>query len=272
MKIITIFLAALGLSCSSIALISCTQMPQKSLVLYYSQTGTTAKLAEELREQLGADIERFDVEQVYDGNFEQTIERVRHERESGMVPALKPLQSAVSDYDVIFLCYPIWFGTYAPPVKALLSSVDFKGKTVVPFCTFGSGGLESSAADLTQALPGTFVAKGFGIRQARMQHLGGELNRFLLENAYKHGIFEPYPDYSEQGELTPETSAIYEEATAGYPFPMGTPVSVSSREVPGGVDYSFAVEGKTPDGSVAQGTVLVSCREGRKAEFTRVIR
>lgn len=242
------------------------------LILYYSQTGTTSVVAEELQRQTGADIERFDVEQVYDGNFEQTIERVRHERESGIVPALKPLQSAVSDYDVIFLGYPIWFGTYAPPVMALLSSVDFKGKTVVPFCTFGSGGLESSAADLTQALPGAFVAKGFGIRQARMKYLGGELNRFLLENAYKHGTFEPYPDYSGQADITPAAISIYEEAVAGYPFPMGEPISVGSREVPGGYDYRFCVKTVTPDGTPSEGVVLVSCREGCKPEFTRVIR
>ena len=56
-------------------------------------------------------------------------------------------------YDVIYLGYPIWGGTYAAPVVTLVKKYDFAGKTIVPFCTFGSGGLESSSADLAEHHP-----------------------------------------------------------------------------------------------------------------------
>ena len=59
----------------------------------------------------------------------------------------------LSDYDVIFLGYPIWFGTYAMPIATLVKEQDFAGKTIVPFCTFGSGGLNTSTDALTKALP-----------------------------------------------------------------------------------------------------------------------
>lgn len=244
----------------------------KSLILYYSQTGATEKLANELQALTGADIERLDVSEIYDGDFMATIERVKGERENGILPTLLPLKSDIAKYDVIFLAYPIWFGTYAPPVKALLQEGNFKGKKIVPLCTFGSGGLESSMEDLAKALPSSDIAPGFGIRNARIQCVTEELERFLVENAYKEGRVDPLPEYSAQAELNSEELAIYNEATAGYPFPMGEPVSVGSRAVPDGMDYVFTVKTATPDGQSGEGKVFVSCRSGKPAEFTKVIR
>ena len=84
---------------------------QKMLVLYYSETGTTKTVAQELQRQLGADIESIEAVEPYSGNFQETIQRSSRERESGQTPALKPLKKKIADYDIIFLGYPIWFGT-----------------------------------------------------------------------------------------------------------------------------------------------------------------
>jgi len=254
------------------ALLSSCMNTQKSLILYYSQTGATEKLATELQKQTGADIERIDVEDVYDGDFKATIERVKGERKKGVFPTLIPVKSDVSKYEVIYLAYPVWFGTYAPPVAALLQSVKLEGKTIVPVCTFGSGGLESSTADLVATLPSCTIAQGFGIRNARLQHVEEELNRFLIENGYKEGKVDPLPEYSAQETVSEEQVKIYDEATAGYPFPMGNPVSAGSRTMPGGVDYLFTVLGTSPEGQIAEGKVFISVREGLPAEFTKVIR
>ena len=130
-----------------------TGFAQKKLVLYYSETGTTKAVAEELQKQTGADIEAIEAVTPYSGNFQETIQRSQRERESGETPALKPLKSKIADYDVIFLGYPIWFGTYAMPIITLVKENDFAGKTIVPFCTFGSGGLNTSSDALKEALP-----------------------------------------------------------------------------------------------------------------------
>ena len=131
----------------------------RQLVLYYSETGSTKAVAEELQKQLGANI---------------------------------------ADYDVIFLGYPIWFGTYAMPIATLVKEQDFAGKTIVPFCTFGSGGLNTSTDALTKALPKATIKKGYGVRTARVAAAEKELDRFLKENGYKEGEISPLPDYSEQ--------------------------------------------------------------------------
>lgn len=266
MKNLLLIVAAL------VGMTACAEKGPKALVLYYSQSGTTEAVALELQKQMGADIERFDVVEAYEGDFNAVVARCAQERSSGFVPTLAPIASDLSKYDVIFLGYPIWSGTYATPVKVLLESVDFAGKKIVPFCTFGSGGLESSAADLVAAVPGAEVAGGFGIRQARVQYAAEELASFLAEGGYIAGSVEVLPEYSEFVEVTPETAAIFEEATSGYMFPLGTALSVASREVAGGIDYQFVAFNMGFDGAPVESKIFVVCREGRPAEFTRVVR
>ena len=104
---------------SAVLTAGCGKSP-KCLVLYYSQTGATKVVAEKIAETLGADIEAFDVDKPYDGNFQETIDRCLVERGENFVPAIVPIKADLKKYDVVFLGYPVWFGTYAPPVAALL--------------------------------------------------------------------------------------------------------------------------------------------------------
>lgn len=67
-----------------------TGVAQKTLVLYYSENGTTKTVAEELQKQLGADIETVEAVEAYTGDFQATIQRGNKERESGQWPAIKP--------------------------------------------------------------------------------------------------------------------------------------------------------------------------------------
>lgn len=243
----------------------------KYLVLYYSQTGTTKAVAEELQKQLGADIDSIVPEEPYAGSYDQTIERGRQERESGATPALKPLNVNPDDYDVIFIGYPVWFGTYALPVASLVKDYDFAGKTVVPFCTFGSGGLEASAADLKNALPEAEVADGYGVRTARMAAVSKEVNRFLVENGYIEGEVEALPDYSEQQPVTDEEKAIFEAACGDYRFPLGTPLTVGKRSTADGTDYLYTVKNANREETAA---IYVTVGNGAdaKPEFTRIVR
>ena len=154
-----------------------TASAQRLLVLYYSETGTTKTVAQELQRQTGADIEGIEAVEPYTGNFQETIQRGQREMESGKMPALKPLTKKVQDYDIIFLGYPIWFGTYANPIASLVQERDFAGKRIVPFCTFGSGGLNTSSDALRKVLPKAKIEEGYGVRTARVAAAAKELDR-----------------------------------------------------------------------------------------------
>lgn len=246
----------------------------KCAVVYYSQTGATQKVAQLFAQQLGADLISIEVEQPYDGTYQQTIERCQKEMAAGEVPALKPLKTDFAQYDVIFLGYPIWFGTYAQPIASLVKQVDFSGKKIVPFCTFGSGGLAASAEQLKKALPQADIQPGYGVRNARTDKAPAEVDRFLKENGYIKGKVEKLPDYSPQQAVTPEEAEIFNAACGDYQYPLGTPVTVGKRETVGGVDYRFNAQSQDAQGHNILSTiyVTVSNEPGTKPEFTEVVR
>lgn len=268
MKRITTLVAA------SLAMAACTSVEPKALVLYYSQTGTTKAVAEAIASQTGADIVSFDVADPYTGSFDETIARCMKERSENFIPELTELDIDLLKYDVIFLGYPIWFGTYAPPVEALLKKVDFTGKTIVPFCTFGSGGLMESTENLKAALPGSTIAEGYGVRTARVAAAAKEVGRFLALGGYIEGSIEPYTDYSDQQPVTETEAEIFDKACSGYQFPLGTPVTCGSRATDDGTEYKFIAESIGMDSSKSSSTIYVIAdrKDGGEPEFTRVDR
>lgn len=244
---------------------------QKALVLYYSETGSTKTVAEELQKQLGADIESIEAVNPYSGNFQETMQRAQRDKE----PEIKPLKANIKAYDIIYLGYPIWGGTYAAPIVTLVKKYDFAGKTIVPFCTFGSGGLESSAADLVKVLPKAKIQPGYGVRQARIKSASKELDRFLNENGYKKGSVKPLEAYSTQQPVTDAEKAIFDAACSSYQFPLGTPQTFGKRTTDDSIDYEFKVKSQGFGGggeSTSTIYVTVGKEADAKPEFTRVVR
>lgn len=240
---------------------------QKQLILYYSQTGATETVAKELQNFLGADIESIELEEPYSGTYAETIDRVGKERQNGVMPKLNPLKADLSKYDVIFLGYPIWYGTYAMPIYSLINENDFEGKTIVTFSTFGSGGMEVAIQDLKKALPKAQIAEnGFGIRNARISSTSKELKRFLAENSYIDENVEVLADYSELQPVTDVEKQIFDAACSDYQFPLGTPVSYGKRITSDGTDYIFKVDNNSTI------YVVVGNEPNSKPEFTRVVR
>lgn len=244
------------------------------LVMYYSQTGATRTVAQEIAGLLDADTLSIEVKQPYDGSYQETIARCQKEMADGVLPALANTDIDLDKYDVVFIGYPIWFGNYALPVASLLENVSFEGKKVVPFCTFGSGGLGTSSENLRKALPGAQILPGYGVRNARIDKAPAEVERFLKENGYLEGEVEKLPDYSEPLAVTPEEAAIFNAACGDYQYPLGTPVTVGRRTTPSGTDYRFSTSSKDAEGNETLSTIYVTVgnEPGSKPEFTSVER
>lgn len=271
MKKIVLFAAML------IASVACSQSKApKALVLYYSQTETTAKVAQEISNLLGADIEEIALVNPYDGTYQETIARSNEERQSGKLPELKPLNSDLKKYDVIFLGYPIWFGTYALPIGSLLESVDFSGKKVVPFCTFGSGGLDASVKDLKANMAGAEVLPGYGVRQARIDAMPAEVERFLKAGGFLGGEFAQPGEFSEMKPATEAEAAIFDAAVSTYPMIRATAQNVASRAIEGGTEYLFEARDipRDPEHPEMAGTskIYVLALDGQDPVFTQVVR
>ena len=249
----------------------------KMLVLYYSQTGNTKAVAEEIANKLGADIEEITMEDPYDPDFQATIDRCMKEREQDILPTIHPVKADLANYDVIFLGYPVWFGTYAPPVITFLNSADLSGKKIVPFCTFGSGGLESSVKDLVAAEPNAEVLPGYGVRAARLDAMPKEVDNFLKANGFLEGEYTKLAEFPEQHEVSADEAAIFDAAVDGYPMLHAKAKTVATRALPDGTEYLFTAvdlprenNPKMPPAGEMQ--VYVTVANGAAPVFTKVIR
>ena len=211
----------------------------KMLVLYYSQTSNTKAVAQEIATKLGADLEEIVAVQPYDGDFQATIERSMQEREQGITPEIQPVKADIAQYDVVFIGYPVWFGTYAPPIATFLNKMDLSGKKIVPFCTFGSGGLESSVKDLAVAEPEAEILPGYGVRAARLEAAPKEIDQFLKANGFIEGEYTKLEEFPEQHPVSEEEAAIFDAAVGDYPMMHAMAATVASRTLPDGVEYLF---------------------------------
>lgn len=267
---------------ASLAMMACTAPSKKSedttdkkvLVLYYSQTGATKTVAEYIQQKLGADIAEVQAKEAYPEDFQQTVARGMKEMQEGVNPELLPLEVNPADYDVIFLGYPIWFGTYALPVKTLLQNIDLSGKEVVVFSTFGSGGLNESIAELQKAVPGINIIGKLGVRNALLDRVSAEADRLLIDLGMMEGENETLADYSEQQPVTEADTAIFNAAVGDYPMLSATPVTVGSRTTSTSIDYLFTAENAGQDGQKSTIKVYVTKgkAEGDQPVFTLVDR
>ena len=259
--------------------VSCTPKKEesKALVLYYSQTSNTKTVAQEIANRLNADIEEIVPVEAYDGEFQATIDRCMKDREQGITPEIKPLTSDIAKYDVIFLGYPVWFGTYAPPIASLLKTIDLSCKTVVPFCTFGSGGLESSIKDLAEIQPNAKILPGYGVRAARLDAVPKEVDQFLKSCGFIEGECFVPADFPQQHPVSAEEAAIFDAAVNGYPMLNAKAEAVATRTIPDGTEYLFTAKDMPREDNpkmppAGELKVYVTVEKGDTPVFTKVVR
>ena len=124
----------------------------KTLVIYYSTSGNTARVAKDIAEAAGADLFEIVPTEVYtseDLNWTNPDSRVSREHDDESLRDVPLTTTEVPDwdsYDTVFIGYPIWWGIAAWPVDTFVKNNDFTGKTVIPFATSSSSGMGQSGS------------------------------------------------------------------------------------------------------------------------------
>ena len=130
------------------------------LVVYYSATGNTERVANSIVEATGGDLFEIEPTEPYtddDLNWNDESSRVSREYEDESlrdVPLVNTTVDGWDDYDTVFIGYPIWWGIAAWPVDGFVEANDFSDKTVIPFATSASSGMGQSG-ELLADLAGT---------------------------------------------------------------------------------------------------------------------
>lgn len=143
---------------------------QKVAVVYFSGTGNTREVANVLAKEAEADIFEIIPENMYtadDLNYNDDNCRANQEmNDDSARPAISNDLSVVSEYDVIYLGYPIWWGTAPRIIQTFIENYDISGATVYMFCTSGGSGIESSISDLQMLYPDINIVDGKRLNDA----------------------------------------------------------------------------------------------------------
>lgn len=132
----------------------------KALVVYYSATGTTERVAQLIADAIGADLFEVEPAEPYttaDLNYSDKNSRVSREHDDESLRDVALVSTEVPDWDsygTVFIGYPIWWGGAAWSMNGFVTANDFTGKTVIPFATAASFGMGDSGTDLAK-LAGT---------------------------------------------------------------------------------------------------------------------
>ena len=152
----------------------------KSLVLVFSRAdenysvgyilkGNTMILAEMIAEKTGSDLFEIKPAQKYAADYDTCIDVAKKELNANARPAILE-DKDISEYDTIFLGYPIWWGDLPMCVYTFIEAHEWNGKKIYPFCTHEGSGIGRTEKNIENAAKGCKVMKGLSIRGATAQN------------------------------------------------------------------------------------------------------
>ena len=169
----------------------------KSIVVYFSHTGqnwvgggivnlvkgNTEVIAEYIRDITGADIFKIETEKGYPADYDECTAVAKDEMKKDSRPILKKLPNVdLSEYDVIFVGGPVWWGTYPMAVFTLLERYDLVGKIIMPFTTHEGSGLGECVNDVKNTLRGSDVKNGLAVYGSNVSDARVDVENWIKEN------------------------------------------------------------------------------------------
>jgi flavodoxin len=166
---------------------------KKSLIAYYSRKGSnylngkivnlpignTEVIAIKIKDFTGGDLFEINTVKLYPIDYTETTEAAKVELHTNARPELMDRVKNMDDYEVIYLGYPNWWGTFPMAVFTFLESYDFSGKTIIPFCTHEGSGIGSSERDIRKLCPNANFLSGIAIRGSSVNEAENIIENWL---------------------------------------------------------------------------------------------
>jgi len=137
---------------------------EKILIVYLSRTNNTKAIAEIIQRNVGGTLIALEPEKPYPENYQQTVQQVVKENETGYLPPLKTKIDSIEKYDIVFVGFPTWDMKMPPPMKSFLKQYDLSGKTVIPFNTNAGYGAGSGFKTVKELCTDSKISEGFEIK------------------------------------------------------------------------------------------------------------
>lgn len=148
------------------------------LIAHFSRTGNTREVANQIHQIVGGDIMEIRTSNLYPEEYRATTEQAKREQETNFRPRLTTDVKNMDSYDVVFIGYPIWWGTFPMVLFTFLEKYNFGGKTLIPFCTHEGSRLGRSETDIKTLCSNSTVLEGLALR-------GGDSGNVKTESAQR---------------------------------------------------------------------------------------
>lgn len=136
---------------------------KKILVAYFSWSGNTQYVAEQIAKQTGGTLFRIEPVKPYPTEYTPCTEVAKKEKEDNARPAIKNKVEVWDSYDTVFIGCPVWWWTAPMIINTFTESYDFKGKTLIPFSSHGGSGWSGTVDDIAGMEPNATMVDGYSI-------------------------------------------------------------------------------------------------------------
>lgn len=154
----------------------------KILVAYFSHSGNTKGIAEDIQKKTGADIFEITTVNKYASDYNTVLDEAKAEQNDNARPELSSKVENMEQYQTVILGYPIWWGDMPMALYSFLDEYDLSGKTVLPFCTHGGSGLCGTDKNIQQEEKDAKVADGLAISDSSLNDAGEDVDKWLKGN------------------------------------------------------------------------------------------
>lgn len=152
---------------------------KKILIAYFSWSGNTKAVAEEIHKQVGGDIVEIVPATPYSETYSVTLAKSKAEQAANARPAISTKIADFDKYDVVFLGYPNWWGSFPMPVATFVETYKLDGKTVAPFFTHGGGGEQRCLSDLQKLAPNAKFIQDLVLSGSSAKNAQGQIKSWL---------------------------------------------------------------------------------------------
>lgn len=149
------------------------------LVLYFSHSGNTRRLAGMIHDRVGGDMVELKTVSPYPEDYDAVVDMAQEEQQRDARPEISTELPRLESYRTVFLGYPDWWGTMPMAFFTLLEKYDLGNRTVIPFCTHEGSRFGRSEDDLRRLCPRARMLEGFEVRGRRVSGAQEDVDEWL---------------------------------------------------------------------------------------------
>ncbi|MBR3187055.1 MAG: flavodoxin [Lachnospiraceae bacterium] len=156
------------------------------MIAYFSWSGNTRGIAQEIQRQTGADLFEISPVKPYSSDYNTVLMEAQEDQHRQARPELSGHVENMEDYGTVILGYPNWWASIPMPIASFLEEYDFTGKQIIPFCSHGGGRFGQSLTAIAKLAPDAVIGEGLSVHYSGDTSTPDEISAWLDVNGIKH--------------------------------------------------------------------------------------